>query len=139
MTESAFADFTTAPTDDDLARVLGPAQRHWNALVDEARAASPGGTAAWKHYPGRSGWTFVIRDRRRNLLYLKAGSRRFTVHLALREPAVQAAAAADLPAPLVAAIQASPKYPEGRAVHLDVKGAADLAIARKLLALKLQH
>jgi hypothetical protein len=136
MEEPIFADKHHRPDEADLARVLGPAKRHWDALVAHIRKAIPEATAEWKHYAGKSGWTFVVRDKRRNLLYMKAAAKRFGVSLAFNDKAVQAAEESDLPAHVVAPIRQSPKYPEGRAVRIEVASAADLAIAKKLLAIK---
>ena len=36
-------------------------------------------------------------------------------------------------------VRQSPKYPEGRAVRVEVKTAADVKIAKKLLAIKMAN
>jgi hypothetical protein len=139
METPTFADKTHQPTDEDLAALLGRAKRLWDSLVKSAQAAAPGAEVGWKHYAGKSGWTFVVRDKRRNLAYLKPAEKRFTVNLALGEQALQAAQESDLPEAVVKAIAEAPKYPEGRPAHLTVKTAADLRMADKLLAIKIAN
>ena len=139
MEEPVFADKAHEPTDRDLATALGRAKRHWDALVTQVQKVSPDATAAWKHYAGKYGWTFVVREKRRNLLYLKPAEKRFTASLALGEDAVAALRQSGLPDALVQTIEQSPKYPEGRPARIDVASAADLKIATKLVAVKLGH
>ena len=62
MDEPVFPDKSKRPSDADLAKVLGPAKRHWDNFVAHIREMNPGGTAEWKHYAGKSGWTFVVRE-----------------------------------------------------------------------------
>ncbi len=137
MDEPLFRDKSHPPSDDDLAAVLGSAKRHWDRLVAHIREMDANGTAEWKHYAGKSGWTFVVRDKRRNLLYLKPLEKRFLASFAFNDQAVDAAEQSDLPERIVKPIRQSPKYPEGRAVRLEVSSAADATIAIKLLAIKM--
>lgn len=139
MHEPLFADKSHRPTGTDLADVLGPAKRHWDSLVDRVRDVNPKAEAAWKFYTAKYGWTFVVRDKRRNLLYLTPAQKRFRVSLAFSDQALEAAEHSDLPERVVKPIRESPKYPEGRAVRIEVTSARDLAIARKLLAIKIAN
>lgn len=140
MDAPLFTDKKQMPDDAALAAALGSTvKRHWDSFVAHARAAGVGVEAGWKHYAGKTGWLFVARDKRRNLVYLRPDTKCFGVSLALSEQAVTEAVAADLPDDLVAAIQAAPKYPEGRPARLTVRTAQHVAIAKQLLALKLAH
>jgi hypothetical protein len=139
MDEPLFSDKSHRPTDADLAKALGPAKRHWDGFVAHIHDVNADGTAEWKHYPGKSGWTFVVRDQCRNLAYIKPAAKRFTVSFAFSDQAVSAAEHSDLPTKVVQPIRESPKYPEGRAVRIAVTSAASAAVARKLLAIKLAN
>jgi hypothetical protein len=139
MDEPLFADKSHRPTDADLAKVLGPAKRPWDSFMAHVQEVNAGGTAEWKHYAGKSGWTFVVRDKRRNLAYVKPLAKRFLVSFAFSDEAVAAAEQSDLPEKVVKPIRESPKYPEGRAVRVEVSSAAAAAIARKLLGIKLAN
>jgi len=50
---------------------------------------------------------------------------------------VQAAEQSDLPTDVIEMIRQAPKYPEGRAVCVEVKSARDLKVAKALLDIKL--
>jgi hypothetical protein len=52
---------------------------------------------------------------------------------------VAAARAAGLPAPVVRIIDEAKKYAEGTAVRIDVKTSKDVAVVRKLVAIKLAN
>jgi hypothetical protein len=136
MAEPIFADKSHQPDDADLADTLGRAKRHWDTLVAHVQQASPAATAEWKFYTAKYGWTFVVREKRRNLFYLKPLAKCFTVSLAFGDKAVDAAEQSDLPDEIVKPIRQSPKLPEGRAVRINVTSASHVAIAKKLLAIK---
>ena len=137
MDEPLFADKSHRPTDADLAKVLGPAKRQWDNFTSHVQEVNASGTAEWRHYAGKTGWTLVVRDKRRNLAYVKPLAKRFLVSFAFSDAAVTAAEQSDLPEKIVQPIRQSPKYPEGRAVRVEVASAADAAIARRLLDIKL--
>ncbi len=136
MDEPIFADKAHMPTDADLAVTLGRTKRHWDALVAHIHETYPSAAAGWKFYPGKSGWTFVVREKKRNLVYMKPMAKAFTAALALGDKAVAALADTDLPADLVESIRQSPKYPEGRPARTAVSKATDLTIVTRLLAVK---
>ncbi len=136
MEEPFFADKSKKPSDADLAKALGGAKRHWDALRVHALAAIPGVTEEWKCYAGLSGWTLVLRSKRRSLVYLRPLAKHFMASLAFGAKAVAAAEASDLPARVIEMIQTAPEYPEGRAVRLNVKTAADAKVVEQLLAIK---
>jgi hypothetical protein len=139
MAEPVFADKSHQPNDADLADFLGRAKRHWDNLVAHVREACPAATAEWKFYTAKYGWTFVVREKRRNLLYMKPLPKCFTVSLAFGDKAVDAAEQSDLPDEIVKPIRQSPKLPEGRAVRIDVTSASHVAIAQELLAIKMAN
>ena len=137
MDQAVFPDKSHLPQDADLARALGQAKRHWDDLVAHARGASPTATPEWKYYGKKFGWTFVLRGKRHNLLYMKPVGKSFSTSFAFGEKAVQAALESDLPAKVIEMIRQSPKYPEGRAVRMAVTSAADAKVVKRLLSIKL--
>ncbi|MGD8451809.1 MAG: DUF3788 family protein [Phycisphaerae bacterium] len=140
MDEPLFPDKSHKPTDADLQAVLGAAKRHWDSLTAHALEADPAAVPEWKYYMKKTGWTFLLRGKRRNLLYMRPVAKgRFNVTFVFGDKAAKAAEESDLPEHVVEEIRQSPKYPEGRAARVEVKTAADPKIARQLLAIKLAH
>ncbi|MCP4593062.1 MAG: DUF3788 family protein [bacterium] len=140
MEEPIFPDKSHMPQDSDLARVLGRSKKHWDNLRAHALDADPAAKPEWKYYSKKSGWTFLLRGKRRNVLYMRPVAKRcFAAGFMFGKRAVQAVEESDLPADVVEAIRQAPQYPEGRMVRLDVTTAADVKIAKKLLALKIDN
>lgn len=139
MDEPVFADKSQKPSDADLARALGAAKRRWDDFTAHAAAAAPAASPEWKFYSGKSGWVFLLRGKKRNVVYLRPLEKCFLVSFAFGEKAVQAAELSELPAEIIESVRQAPKYPEGRAVRLDVKSAAQVKVAKKLLAIKLEN
>jgi hypothetical protein len=132
-----FADKSRPPSAADLTAVLGRAKQHWDNLVAQAQRSDPKVHTEWKYYSSKSGWSCVLRDKRHNVLYLIPSEKRFTASFAIGERALEAARQSGLPDEIVQLIEQAPKYPEGRAVRVEVKSAANAAIASTLLDLKM--
>jgi hypothetical protein len=120
-----------------LKEKLGKSKRYWDRFIKYVKAAHPKAVAEWKEYS--TGARLVVRDRRRNLAYLKPDEKHFLVSLALGEKAIEALEESGLPARFVKSVIESPRYPEGRAARIAVDSEASLGIARKLLAIKAAH
>ncbi|MBP7746345.1 MAG: DUF3788 family protein [Phycisphaerae bacterium] len=139
MDEPIFGDKSHRPNDADLAQALGRTKRYWDALIVAAQEAAPSATATWKHYGGKSGWTFVVRGKRSNVIYMRPLARHFIAAFAFGAAAVEAALQSDLPAPIIELIRTAPQYTEGRAVRIAVQTAADAAIVKRLLTIKVKN
>lgn len=139
MEEPVFPDKSHSPKDADLARVLGRTKRHFDNLKAHALEVSPTATHEWKFYSKKSGWIFVLGGKRRNLLYLKPSNKYFTVSFVFGERTVKATEQSDLPDDVVKMVRTSPKQPEGRAVAVEVRSAAQLEIVKKLLAIRMDN
>jgi len=140
MEGPVFPDKSQPPREDELAAVLGRAKRLWDDFAAHAQTAVPAAVPEWKFYTKKSGWTFLLRGTRRNVLYMRpVGRATFAVSFAFGEKAVSAAEQSHLPKQVVDAIRNSPKYPEGRLARVTVTTAADVKIAKQLLAIKAEN
>ena len=137
MDEPVFLDKSHVPEDADLAEVLGRTKRHWDDLQAHALDADPAATPKWTYESKKSGWTFAVKGKRRNLMYLKPLMGYFRAGFALGDEAVQAVEQSNLPEAVIEIVRQAQKYPEGRGVRVEVKTAADVKIAKKLLAIKM--
>jgi hypothetical protein len=135
MDEPQFRDPKRAPTDAELAGVLGRTYSHWRKLVDGVAAIEPKAAGEWRFYKSY-GWTFILNDKRRNLLYLRPGHRCIMASMALGEKAYNTALVAELPPDLIADLLQAPKYPEGWPARVTVRTAADAKTVLKLVQLK---
>ena len=85
------------------------------------------------------GWSVQLQHKKRTVVYIIPNKGQRTGAFAFGEKAVAAAHAGDLPATILDLIDNAKKYPEGRAVRLDVKTKPDVEIVEKLAAIKLAN
>jgi hypothetical protein len=136
MTLSIFGDKATAPTDRDLQAALGPTYALWTRLIalvgNRLEALAP----VWKFAGKTTGWGLRLVYGERVILYMTPQTKQFLVSVALGERAVTAARAARLPAEIQRAIEAAPRYAEGRGVRIPVRTAAQLPGLARLARIK---
>ncbi|MFP5236465.1 MAG: DUF3788 family protein [Acidobacteriota bacterium] len=134
---NAFIGRATAPTRMELDQVLGDSALCWHQIVRELE--HDGITAEeWTGvYPNKYGWTFRLKQKARNILYLSPCQGCFRAAFILSDRALQAAQKAALPKPVKAALAHAPKYPEGNGVRLTIRTPDDLTSIRKLAAIKM--
>ena len=136
MLPNAFAGQADPPADAQLTAELGSTRRLW----DELLAAVPEcDSREWNSYSRKVGWSLRLKRRERNIVYLSPGHGGFTASFALGDRAMAAARAARLPAAVQRILNDAKKYAEGTAVRIDVKTAKDVAVVRKLAAVKLAN
>jgi hypothetical protein len=129
------------PAGRELDVLLGKAAAHWAALL-AALAESCGPLVEKWTYSDKTGrWLLRLEHtkRKRTVLYLTPCAGHFLAAFALGERACRAARAAGLPAAALAAIDAAPRYPEGRGVRLAVRSRRAAESVAKLAAVKLAN
>jgi hypothetical protein len=132
-----FGDKSRKPTNDDLAAAIGRSVGLWNELKQKIGLEFEPLSEEWV-FSGKSyGWSLRLKHKERAILYLKPCEGHFRVSFALGEKAANAAHDADLPASVLKLIDNAPKYPEGRAVRLEVRSRADIRLALKIAQIKM--
>jgi len=139
MALSFFADAKHMPSETDLASALGRAHGAWEEVRTALGADLDGITAEWA-YAGKSfGWSLRLKRKKRVIVYLIPGEKRFLVGVVLGERAVRAAPEANLSPQLLDLIARAPRYAEGRGLRVEVRTKKAAAEIRKLAALKAAH
>ena len=82
-------------------------------------------------------YTLRMKKGERNIVYLSPSQGGFRASFVLGEKAVKAALDSGLPARVVKMIREAKRYPEGRAVRIDVDSAGDVLVIKKLVEIKL--
>lgn len=139
MASSAFSDRSREPGEKDIADVLGGADSLWRELKLSIASEFDGLVEEWVYSGKNYGWSLRLKQKKRAILYMTPLEQTFRVSLAFGEKAVQAAHQSDLPSPVLCAIDSAPKYPEGRAVRMEITGAEDIRIAARLSAIKMAN
>ena len=127
-------DASAAPTDADLAAMLGPAQAALEALV----AGVPGRIAEWRKYTAKSPWILRVSQGKKPILYVQPEPLALKTTVLLGRRAVEAALAGRVAKRLHRAIERARVYPEGRPVEVRVTGVADIERVEQLVAVKLR-
>jgi hypothetical protein len=133
-----FIDKTHQPTEQDLAEVIGRPKVHWDTLktfvIDEYGPLTP----QWKFYTKKSGWTFVLRGKKFNLLYLSPSVKFFRAGFLYSEKAAAAAEDSNLPDDIKEMVATAKKYPEGRAIGFDVTNKKQVALIKRLIRIRME-
>ena len=139
MFPNAFIDKPGKPTNRELASELGPVKALWDRLLADLAAESDIATQEWNSYSRKAGWALRLKHGKRTILYLSPSRGCFGVSFALGDRAVEAARHSRLPQRAIKIIDEAKRFPEGMAVRIGVKGPGDLAIVKKLAAVKLEN
>ncbi len=137
MALSAFDDKSRQPGDDDLARTLGSTFILWNELKRLIALKYDPVTIEWGFASKSTGWGLRLKKEKRAILYMTPCEGYFIASFALGEKAVKAAHDSHLPDSILATIDGSKKYVEGRAVRIDVRTADDVHDIEKLAMIKM--
>jgi hypothetical protein len=139
MALSAFDDKSREPNKAMLTGTLGRSAALWEALVDHLATEYQPLSESWNFAGAKYGWSYRAQRKKRTILYLTPCKKYFLAGFALGEKAVRAAHAAKLPKDILAAIDAAPKYAEGRGIRLEVRYKRDLDGIKKLAAIKMAN
>lgn len=137
MALSAFDDPGAAPTAAEVSRRLGGAASLFARLLEHLQKSHGPLVEVWRFAGPKFGWSLRVKRKERVVLYLTPQEGRFLVGVVLGEKAVAAARASALPAPVLALLEAAPRYAEGRGIRLAVGPGDDLSVVEALAALKL--
>jgi hypothetical protein len=137
MALSVFERTSPAPSQATLAKSLRKAAPRWDSLVAAVTGAVGPVTQQWHCAGAKYGWSMRLCQKDRVLLYLIPQSGSFLAGIVLGEKAVEAAHARKLPEAILAAIDAAPRYAEGRGIRIPVKGPSDVRAIATLVSVKL--
>ena len=137
MAFSAFDDSACPPNPDALPPVLGPTVHLWSELLARALPLCAPSSELWTHGGARSGWSLRLKQGDRVILYLTPHVSSFSVGVVLGERASQAALSATLPTLAREALEAAPRYAEGRGVRIAVSAPSHVEAVLALLPHKL--
>ncbi len=137
--EVTFAGGAKPPTPTELAGALGRAGALWDNLKRRIAATHAPIDEQWVSSGRNHPWALRLRQKKRAVVYLTPQPGWLCASFALGEKAVAAAGQAGLPPAVIELIDRAPKFAEGRAVRIEVRGAADVAIVAKLAEIKMAN
>jgi hypothetical protein len=75
---SVFQDKKIIPSEKILMQALGKTFTWWSAIQENVYSQYPGATVDWT-YPGKYGWNFRMKDKKRAILYFLPRNKFFKV------------------------------------------------------------
>jgi hypothetical protein len=127
------------PTNNDLFEVLGDAKAAWDCLKQSVVNMYLNVTEEWKYYGKASGWTLILKLKKRTILYLFPCKEYFIVQFVYGEKAVEKAILSSLPENIMESIREAKPYAEGRSFRVEVKDMDDLESINELIIIKIDN
>jgi hypothetical protein len=88
---------------------------------------------------GQYGWSLRLKRGKRTIVWLVPNAGFFEVAFIFGEKALTAIRHTAVPARVLRLLDEAPEYPEGTGLRFQVKAAKDIAVVKKLAAIKLRH
>jgi hypothetical protein len=139
MAVSIFDDKSVTPDNDMVAVVLADAYSLWEELQNHIQCEYPNVAGEWKHYGKAAGWSFLLKSKKRTLIYLVPNNGYFRIRVVLGEKAVACAESSELPNDIKEAIRAATPYVEGRSIDIDISRNEQLETVKNLLKIKFEN
>jgi hypothetical protein len=137
--QNAFLGKTTQPSTSDLENALGRTKPVWDQLIAELASEHDVTIREWKSYSPTQGWSLRLQRGKRTIVWLVPNEGAFEVAFIFGEKALTALRQTTVPARVLRMLDEAPRYPEGTGLRFQISAAKDIAVVKKLAAIKLQH
>lgn len=139
MALSLFDDKSKQPTKQMLVKALGKQYRLWSEIAEYVVEKYPRAIEEWK-YPGvKYGWSFRLKDKKRNIIYMGPREDHIMVAFVFGDKGVDAVQDSNLPQSIKDELRNAKKYVEGRGIRLQVRNKSDVANIKTLVDIKLAN
>ena len=125
-----------APTNSELADILGPALALWTDIIRAVEAKIAPLELAWKPSKMEFGRMGLLQHKKRTLLYLIPQKRKVLVAIVLGARAYRLSGASVLPPAIKKLLAEAKPYAEGRGIRFPVSSARDIPVIAKLVEIK---
>jgi hypothetical protein len=139
MAMSLFDDKSKQPTKQMLAKALGKQYQLWTEIAEYVVEKYPRAIEEWKYYSVKYGWSFRLKDKKRNIIYMTPSDGFIMVGFIFGDKGVNAVQENSLPQTIKDELRDAKKYVEGRIIRLQVRIQADVANIKRLIDIKIAH
>ena len=137
MDTSIFIEKTNKPEQKDLITALGKTYNLWQDIVNLVYLKYPGAISDW-NFPGQKyGWSFKIKDKKRAIIYLLPGDKRFMVAFNFGPKAFKKIMDSNISEEIKHSLESAKVYVEGRGIRIEVKNRKSLKDISQLIDIKL--
>ena len=135
---NAFLNHSAQPTPAEVTACLGETSPLWDQFAGWVKDQGVP-DEEWTSFSPKYGWSFRLKRKKRNIVYLSPCDGCFRVSFVLGDKAVAQARQRSLPRKILHDLDTARRYPEGTALQLLIRKEGDLAAARKLVLIKLAN
>jgi hypothetical protein len=139
MLPNAFAGQAKQPTERQLALLLGQTNVLWHGLVADLKRELKLDAEEWNTYSVKAGWSYRLKLKKRNIVYLGPRTGCFQAAFILGEMAVAAERKSKIPIRIQKIIDEAKRYPEGTAIRIEVHTAQDANVVKLLAKIKVEN
>jgi hypothetical protein len=139
MAMSLFDDKSKQPTKQMLAKALGEKYQLWKDIAEYIVKQYPKAFEEWKYYSVKYGWSFRLKDKKRNIIYMTPAQDHTMIGFLFSDKCVEAVQQSNLSASIKDELRDAKKYPEGRVIRLRVRTKSDLVSIKNLIDIKLAN
>jgi len=137
MDISVFTNPALPPVMDDLKPVLSETFDYWIRINDMVYRRLPKASGEWK-YPGKNyGWSYRLKDKKRNIIYLLPRKGYFMVAFVFGQRAFEEVLKSSVSDSIKHELSAAKAYMEGRGIRLEVNDGNPLKDIEALIDIKL--
>src|ERR1051326_1652866 len=137
MAPSVFLDNQEVPSAKAVASALGDSELLWDGIRDYVVSHYKPVVQVWGYAGKQYGWSLGLKQKKRSVAYLIPGKGNFVCSLAFNEKAVAQARKVKLPVAILNMIDEAKRFPEGRAVRVEINSDKEAAVAKQLIDLKM--
>ena len=139
MAMSLFDDKSKQPTEQMLAKAIGKQYQLWKDIAEYVIEKYPKAIKEWKYPGAKYGWSFRLKDKKRNIIYMGPREDHIMVAFVFGDKGVGAVQKSSLPQSIKNELQNAKKYVEGRGIRLEVRNKTDVANIKTLVNIKLAN
>jgi hypothetical protein len=137
MAMSLFDDKSKQPTKQMLTKTLGKHYQLWKNIAEHVVEKYPKAMEEWKYYSVKYGWSFRLKDKKRNIIYMTPSDGCIMAGFMFGDKGVDAVQKSSVPQSIKDELRNAKKYVEGRCIRLQVGNKTDVANIKTLVDIKL--
>jgi hypothetical protein len=139
MALSIFDDKSKQPTEQMLAKAIGKQYQLWTEIAEYVVEKYPKAIKEWKYPGAKYGWSFRLKDKKRNIIYMSPRDDHIMVAFVFGDKGVDAVQDSSLLESIKDELLNAKKYVEGRGIRLEVRTPAEAAKIKTLVDIKLAN
>ena len=125
------------PTEQDVITQLGKAYSIWCEILASLEKRYGALIKEWKPSKKSFGWMYLLKQKKRTLLYMTPEEGEILIGIVLGERAADTALKSKLPDRIKEMIREARAYAEGRGIRFPVRSLDDIALVDELVDIKM--